>query len=126
MLAKFLNFLLLVTLAAVHTRAAITKCEKSVTTTSGSKAVNEKKVCSGDLIFEESFDGALDMDIWQHDSTFAGDTVCSRQTRGEDCCQRVRNIQFSCKKMGIFLEKKILLKLFFACFKNFKKKSKIT
>ena len=54
---------------------AITKCEKSVTTTSGTKAVNEKKVCSGDLIFEESFDGTLDMDIWQHDITFTGDSV---------------------------------------------------
>jgi len=55
--------------------SAITKCEKSVTTTSGTKAVNEKKVCSGDLIFEESFDGTLDMDIWQHDITFTGDSV---------------------------------------------------
>jgi hypothetical protein len=55
---------------------AITKCEKSVTTTSGIKAVNEKKLCSGDLIFEESFDNILDLDIWRHELTFSGDSVC--------------------------------------------------
>ena len=67
---------------------AITKCEKSVTTTSGTKAVNEKKVCSGDLIFEESFDGTLDMDIWQHDITFTGDSVrvlCSEEKQRKFC-----------------------------------------
>jgi hypothetical protein len=76
MAIKLFNLLLLLALASLQvTRGAITKCEKSATTTSGSKAVNEKKVCSGDLIFEESFDGVLDLDIWQHDSTLAGDTV---------------------------------------------------
>lgn len=58
-------------------RAAIAKCEKSVTTTTGSKAVNEKKICSGDLIFEESFDTGMDFSIWEHDITFAGDSVCA-------------------------------------------------
>lgn len=76
MAIKKFSRLLLLTLFAIHSiYGAITKCEKSVTTTSGLKAVNEKKVCSGDLIFEESFDGSLDMDVWQHDRTFTGDTV---------------------------------------------------
>lgn len=73
---------------------AITKCEKSVTTTSGTKAVNEKKVCSGDLIFEESFDGTLDMDIWQHDITFTGDSVrvhCS-ETEEEEKTKEIPQI----------------------------------
>ncbi|XP_070492499.1 beta-1,3-glucan-binding protein-like, partial [Chironomus tepperi] len=74
---KFFNLLLLMLVTSFNqsrVHGAITKCEKSVTTTSGTKAVNEKKVCSGDLIFEESFDGTLDMDIWQHDITFTGDS----------------------------------------------------
>ncbi|KAG5674655.1 hypothetical protein PVAND_004609 [Polypedilum vanderplanki] len=76
MAIKEFNLLILLTLVTIHaTRGAITKCEKSTTITSGSKAVNEKKVCSGDLIFEESFDGILDLDIWHHDSTFTGDTL---------------------------------------------------
>lgn len=57
-------------------RGAITKCEKTVTTTSGSKAPNEKKLCSGDLIFEETFDGTFDLDnVWQHDISFNGNGV---------------------------------------------------
>lgn len=78
-MANFLTifFIFLVsTINFVAVRAAITKCEKSVTTTSGTKAVNEKKICSGDLIFEESFDtGSLDFSIWEHDITFTGDSV---------------------------------------------------
>lgn len=71
----FITFLIFSINSAV-VRAAITKCEKSVTTTSGIKAVNEKKICSGDLIFEESFDtGSLDFSIWEHDITFTGDSV---------------------------------------------------
>lgn len=78
-MANFLTtfFILVSTINFVVVRAAITKCEKSVTTTTGTKAVNEKKICSGDLIFEESFDtGSLDFNIWEHDITFAGDSVC--------------------------------------------------
>lgn len=78
-MAIFLTTFLIVLVLAINcavVRAAITKCEKSVTTTSGIKAVNEKKICSGDLIFEESFDaGSLDFNIWEHDITFTGDSV---------------------------------------------------
>jgi hypothetical protein len=81
MAIKVFNLLLLLALVTIRsTRGALTKCEKSATVTSGSKAVNEKKVCSGDLIFEESFDSVFDLDIWQHDSTFTGDTVCCALT----------------------------------------------
>lgn len=75
-LATFL-VLLVFSINSAVVRAAITKCEKSVTTTSGTiKAANEKKICSGDLIFEESFDaGSLDFSIWEHDITFTGDSV---------------------------------------------------
>lgn len=75
-MAMFLITFLIFSINSAVVRAAITKCEKSVTTTSGIKAVNEKKICSGDLIFEESFDtGSLDFSIWEHDITFTGDSV---------------------------------------------------
>lgn len=83
---KTFNPLLLMLLACINQSiCAIAKCEKSVTTTSGTKAVNEKKVCSGDLIFEESFDGTLDMDIWQHDITFTGDSVRTSKLKLRKC-----------------------------------------
>lgn len=92
MAIKNFNLLLVLTLVAIHaTRGAITKCEKSATITSGSKAVNEKKVCSGDLIFEESFDGVLDMDIWQHDNTFTGDTVRGIARMATNICGTKKN-----------------------------------
>jgi hypothetical protein len=53
------------------------KCEKTVTTATLSgfkKSSSEKKVCSGDLIFEETFDN-FDLDVWQHDITLSGDGV---------------------------------------------------
>lgn len=95
MSTKFFNLILLMLLTSIQqsiVRSAITKCEKSVTTTSGLKAVNEKKLCSGDLIFEESFDGILDMDIWQHDITFTGDSVREYSSNGirKELCKYLR------------------------------------
>ncbi|XP_055607120.1 beta-1,3-glucan-binding protein-like [Uranotaenia lowii] len=46
------------------------KCEKSLTTASGSKA-SGGPYCTGDLIFEDTFD-SLDLDTWQHENTLAG------------------------------------------------------
>lgn len=77
MVKIFFNlFSLLLVLEGV--RGASTKCEKTVTTASLSgfkKSSSEKKVCSGDLIFEETFD-SFDLDVWQHDITLNGDRVC--------------------------------------------------
>lgn len=59
-------------------RGASTKCEKTVTTASLSgfkKSSGDKKLCAGDLIFEDSFDN-FDLDVWTHDMTFNGDGVC--------------------------------------------------
>lgn len=56
--------------------AASTKCEKTVTTMSGLKKPS-KDICSGDLIFEETFD-TFDLDIWSHEISLAGrDAVIS-------------------------------------------------
>lgn len=74
----FFNLFFLVALAFVAAvGGASTKCEKTVTTASLSaskKPTSEKKVCSGDLIFEETFD-SFDLDVWQHDITLNGDQV---------------------------------------------------
>ncbi|XP_058454542.1 beta-1,3-glucan-binding protein-like [Malaya genurostris] len=48
------------------------KCEKSLTTASGSK-VAAGTYCTGDLIFEDTFDN-FDLDTWQHENTLAGST----------------------------------------------------
>lgn len=67
-------------LALGDVRGASIKCEKTVTTATLSglkKSSNEKKVCSGDLIFEETFDN-FDLDVWQHDITLNGDRVSSK------------------------------------------------
>ncbi|XP_053693828.1 beta-1,3-glucan-binding protein-like [Sabethes cyaneus] len=48
------------------------KCEKSLTSASGSKAASGT-YCTGDLIFEDSFD-SFDLDTWQHENTLAGST----------------------------------------------------
>lgn len=71
-------FSLLLALGVV--RGASTKCEKTVTTASLSaskKSSSEKKVCSGDLVFEETFD-SFDLDVWQHDISLNGDRVCAK------------------------------------------------
>jgi len=55
--------------------AASVKCEKTITTASFRKASHETKLCSGDLIFENTFD-TFDLDVWQHDITLStGDRV---------------------------------------------------
>lgn len=61
-------------LLALEVRGGVTKCEKTITAASGFKAPNEKKVCSGDLIFEETFEN-FDLDIWQHEITLSGNSV---------------------------------------------------
>jgi hypothetical protein len=73
----FSNLFFVLVLALGDVRGASIKCEKTVTTASLSgfkKSSSEKKVCSGDLIFEETFD-SFDLDVWQHDLTFNGDDV---------------------------------------------------
>lgn len=92
MVKIFFN-LFFVVLALGDVRGASIKCEKTVTTATLSglkKSSNEKKVCSGDLIFEETFD-VFDLDIWQHDITFNGDRVslkafARKECRGESIC----------------------------------------
>ncbi|XP_029728560.2 beta-1,3-glucan-binding protein-like [Aedes albopictus] len=48
------------------------KCEKSLTTASGTKATTGP-FCPGDLIFEDTFD-SFELDTWQHENTLAGNT----------------------------------------------------
>jgi len=83
MVKIFFNLFLLVLAASSPTvRGASVKCEKTVTTASISglkKSSGEKKVCSGDLIFEETFD-SLDLDVWQHDITLNGNRVSAEST----------------------------------------------
>lgn len=74
---KGLLSLFFVVLTLHETNGASVKCEKTITTATLSglkKSSSEKKVCSGDLVFEETFD-SFDLDIWAHDSTFNGDKV---------------------------------------------------
>lgn len=73
----FFNLFFLVVLTLGGVRGASIKCEKTVTTATLSglkKSPSEKKLCSGDLIFEETFD-SFDLDVWQHDITLNGDRV---------------------------------------------------
>lgn len=53
------------------------KCELSLTTASGSYVVHKPsgQFCSGDLIFEETFD-IFDLRKWEHENTLAGNGVC--------------------------------------------------
>lgn len=50
------------------------KCEPSVTTASGSQVTHQGTFCSGDLIFEDTFD-TFDVRKWQHESTLSGGAV---------------------------------------------------
>lgn len=77
MLKIFSNLFFVVLALGEQAAGASVKCEKTVTTATLSglkKSSSEKKVCSGDLIFEETFDN-FDLDVWTHDSTFNGDGV---------------------------------------------------
>lgn len=47
-------------------------CEKTPTTVSGTFA--PKRICSGNLIFEDDFD-EFDLKKWQHENTLAGGGV---------------------------------------------------
>jgi hypothetical protein len=66
MLKKLIEtiFLVGVFLHPIEAARTASKCEKSVTTVHGTKIPSEK-LCSGDLIFEETFE-TLDLDIWEH------------------------------------------------------------
>lgn len=82
MVKIFFN-LFFVVLALGEVRGASIKCEKTVTTATQSgfkKSPSEKKICSGDLIFEETFDN-FDLDVWQHDITLNGDRVSSESVQ---------------------------------------------
>lgn len=76
-MVKIFSNLFFLVLALGGVRGASIKCEKTVTTATLSgfkKSPTEKKVCSGELIFEETFEN-FDLDVWQHDSTLNGDRV---------------------------------------------------
>lgn len=86
-MVKIFSNLFFVVLAVGGVRGASTKCEKTVTTATLSglkKSSTEKKVCSGDLIFEETFDN-FDLDVWQHDITLNGDRVSSKAFYRREC-----------------------------------------
>ncbi|XP_055643292.1 beta-1,3-glucan-binding protein-like [Toxorhynchites rutilus septentrionalis] len=63
-------FILRVKEAISGKTSSSSKCEKSLTTASGSKAP-VGSYCPGDLIFEDTFD-SFDLDTWQHENTLAG------------------------------------------------------
>lgn len=71
LLALTIFFLLL------NASAARKKCGKSVTTVSGSFA--PAKVCSGELIFNETFD-EFNLKRWTHERTLAGGGVSNLVT----------------------------------------------
>lgn len=52
------------------------KCEQTLTTASGSHAIHKPngQFCSGDLIFEDTFD-TFDLRKWQHENTLSGNGV---------------------------------------------------
>lgn len=52
------------------------KCEPTLTTASGSHVIHKinGQFCSGDLIFEDNFDG-FDLRKWQHENTLSGNGV---------------------------------------------------
>ncbi|EDS39793.1 gram-negative bacteria binding protein [Culex quinquefasciatus] len=58
--------------ASAGKASSSSKCEKSLTTASGSRAPSGP-YCPGDLIFEDTFD-SFDLDTWQHENTLAGNT----------------------------------------------------
>lgn len=49
------------------------ECQESITSVSG-RYSPKRKICSGDLIFEENFD-LLRLDIWKHEQTLGGGSV---------------------------------------------------
>lgn len=49
----------------------VPKCEPSPTTTSGTYGTHTGTYCSGDVIFEDTFD-KLDLKKWEHENTLAG------------------------------------------------------
>lgn len=52
--------------------AASAKCEKTATTMSGIKKPGKDGICSGDLIFEETFDSFDLENVWSHEISLAG------------------------------------------------------
>lgn len=50
------------------------ECRRSITTASGRFAPKARKLCSGQVIFEDNFD-AFNGDLWQHDVNMAGGGV---------------------------------------------------
>lgn len=52
------------------------KCEQTLTTATGAYTIHKAngQFCSGDLIFEDTFD-TLDTKNWQHESTLSGNGV---------------------------------------------------
>lgn len=52
----------------------VPKCDPSVTSASGSYVTHKGSFCSGDLIFEDTFD-IYDLRKWQHENTLSGGGV---------------------------------------------------
>lgn len=67
-----MKFILLLAAGVAAIGLASAQCD-SVTTSSGSHAP-QGPYCSGDLIFEDTFDN-FNHDIWQHESTLGGGGV---------------------------------------------------
>lgn len=55
----------------------VPKCDPSVTSASGSYVTHKGTFCSGDLIFEDTFD-IYDLRKWQHENTLGGNVSNSK------------------------------------------------
>lgn len=72
------------------------KCELTLTTASGSHVIHKPngQFCSGDLIFEDTFD-LFDLRKWQHENTLSGNGVCYRLALFSDLAYSRRQFFFS-------------------------------
>lgn len=77
----FLRFLLqfFVSLVILQPRLTGAECQRSITKTSGRFAPLARKLCSGQVIFEENFDAFNDK-MWQHDVNMFGGGVSTNQS----------------------------------------------
>lgn len=72
------------------------KCEPTLTTASGSHVIHKPngQFCSGDLIFEDTFD-LFDVRKWQHENTLSGNGVCYRLPSFTDLSYSHRKFSYS-------------------------------
>lgn len=67
-------FVVLMVIFVVRVSVVENVCQRSITTTSGRYAPQARKLCSGQVIFEENFD-TFKEDLWQHDVNMGGGGV---------------------------------------------------